>query len=32
MDGRLSFVEQGCESKRPANEVDALNVSANKPA
>jgi len=30
MDGRLSFVEQGRESKRPGNEVMLLNVTINK--
>jgi len=29
MDGRLSFVEQGRESKRPGNEVMLLNIAIN---
>jgi len=29
MDGRLSFVEQGRESKRPGNKVEALNTVIN---
>jgi len=27
MDGGLSFVEQGCESKRPDNETKNLNLT-----
>jgi len=27
MDGGLSFVEQGCESKRPGNEVELWNLT-----
>jgi len=29
MDGRLSFVEQGRESKRPGSEVEILNTAIN---
>jgi len=29
MDGRLSFVEQGRESKRPGNKVETLNTAIN---